>query len=143
MNYRKLLILISILFLSISCDKDETYEQISFRIIEEGNMSYSDLNKISKQYLIFENNNEWLDFLTEIERVHPSTAEKLKDLDFDFDQYHSGMVIGEFYNYCCSKITIEKVYKENGEVRIDFNESGQGIATALSQAYMILEIEKE
>ena len=143
MKYRSLLILISILFLSISCDNDGLNEQISFEILEEGNMSYSDMNKISKQYLIFENNNEWLEFIPEIEKVHSSTAERLNDLNFDFDKYDLGIVIGEFYNYCCSEITIKKVYTENNEIKIDFTESGPGGAAALSQAYIILLIEKD
>ncbi len=140
MNYRYLPILISILFLSISCDKADINEQIPFEIIEEGILSYSDLDKISKQYLVFKDNNEWTEFITKIEMVHPSTAKKLRGLDFDFENSDLGIVIGEFYNYCCSEIIIEKVYKENREIKIDFSESGPGIATALSQAYIILEI---
>lgn len=143
MNYRNLLILISILFLSFSCDKDDIEEQISFEIIEEGNMSYSDLDKISKQYLVFKDNIEWIEFIPEIEKIHPSTADKFRDLEFDFENYDLAIVIGEFYNYCCSEITIEKVYLENREIKIDFSENGPGGFAALSQAYIILKIKAD
>ncbi|SHJ68228.1 hypothetical protein SAMN04487911_13041 [Arenibacter nanhaiticus] len=130
------------IFLLISCSKKEIDNQISYEIIDQSTLSYSDENKIPKQFKVFESENEWMDFLPVIERVNPDQAESLRNLKFDFTSNNLIFVIGEFYNYCCSEITIDKVYENDGKIMVDFKESGPGSATALSQAYLILKSQK-
>ncbi|TVZ27338.1 hypothetical protein JM83_2374 [Gillisia sp. Hel_I_86] len=139
---KKLMIIICSIFLFLGCSKNEIGNEISFEIIEESTLSYSDENKIPKQFKVFENENEWNGFILEIERVNPMQAENLRNPTFDFSNNNLIIVIGEFYNYCCSKITINRIYKSDGKIIVNFKESGAGPATALSQAYLLLKIPK-
>ncbi|RKS42498.1 hypothetical protein BC962_3287 [Gillisia mitskevichiae] len=139
---KNLIFLVCSILLFIGCSKEETTDQIAYEIIDESTLSYDEENKIPKQFLVIENENDWNDFIPEIERVNPNQAEKLKNLNFDFTSNDLIIVIGEFFNYCCSKIKINKVYKKDGKTMVDFEESGPGMATALSQAYLILEVQK-
>lgn len=91
---------------------------------------------------MFESETEWLSFIPEIERVNPHQAENLRNLNFNFTSNNLVIVIGEFFNYCCSEIKINQVYKKGGKIIVDIEESGPGSATALSQAYLILKISK-
>ena len=143
MNIQKLTIIICSIFLFSSCSKEEIKNEISYEIIEEYTLSYSEEEKIEKQFIIFESENEWLDFITHIERINPYRAENLKNINFDFSNSSLIIVIGEFFNYCCSTINIKSVYKIDERIIVDFEESGPGEATALSQAYLILKIQKE
>ncbi len=139
---KNLILLVYSILILIGCSKEETTDQITYEIIEESTLSYDQEDKISKQFIVFENENDWNDFIPEIERVNSNQAEKLKNLNFDFTSNDLIIVIGEFFNYCCSEIKINKVYKKDGKTMIDFEESGPGMATALSQAYLILEVQK-
>lgn len=143
MNFQKLSIIICSTFLLNACSKDEIGDKISYEIIEENSLSYSEEDKILKNFKEFESENEWMNFLPEIERVNPNQAENLRNINFDFTSNNLIIVIGEFFNYCCSKITINRVYKSGEKIVVDFKESGPGSATALSQAYLILKIQKE
>ena len=143
MNIPKLTIIFCSLFLFNSCSKDEIINDISYEVIEEGHLSYYEENTIPKQFKVFENENEWLDFLPQIDRVNPHSAENLRNINIDFTNNNLIIVIGEFFNYCCSEISIKRIYKKNKEIIVDFGESGPGGYTALSQAYLILKIKKE
>lgn len=143
MNFQKLTIIICSIFLLIGCSKDEIRDEISYEIIEENSLSYPEENKIPKNFLVFKSDNEWLNFIPEIERVNPKRAENLRNLNIDFTNYNLIIVIGEFFNYCCSEITINRVYKKGKKIIVDFEESGPGSATELSQAFLILKIRKE
>jgi len=131
------------MFLFINCSKEEIGDRISYEIIHENSLSYSEENKIPKQYKVFKNENEWNIFIPEIERVNPNQAEILKNLNFDFINNNLIIVIGEYYFYCCSEITINGVYNNREKVTVDFDESGPGELTAVSQAYLILKIKKD
>ena len=143
MNIQKLTIILCSIFLFSSCSKDEIKDEISYEIIQENTLSYSDEEKIERQFIVFESENEWLDFIPQIERVNPYRAENLKNINFDFSNSNLIIVIGEFFNYCCSTINIKSVYKIDERIIVDFEETGPGEATALSQAYLILKTQKE
>ncbi|TXD92671.1 hypothetical protein [Gillisia hiemivivida] len=135
--------IIGLMFLFINCSKEETRDRISYEIIHENSLSYSEENKIPKQFKVFENENEWNIFIPEIERVNPNQAEILKNLNFDFINNNLIIVIGEYFFYCCSEITIVGVYNNREKVTVDFYESGPGELTAVSQAILILKIKKD
>ncbi|WP_155827858.1 hypothetical protein [Gillisia sp. JM1] len=135
--------IIGLMFLFINCSKEETRDRISYEIIHENSLSYSEENKIPKQFKVFENENEWNIFIPEIERVNPNQAEILKNLNFDFINNNLIIVIGEYFFYCCSEITIVGVYNNREKVSVDFYESGPGELTAVSQAILILKIKKD
>jgi hypothetical protein len=143
MNFLKLPLVICTLILFKSCSKEEIKDEISYEIIDENSLSYSAEEKIQKQFKVFRSETDWLDFLPQIEEVNPNQAEHLKNINFDFSNNDLIIVIGEFFNNCCSQINIRQVYRDNGRIMVDFEETGPGIATALSQAYLILKIKKD
>jgi hypothetical protein len=143
MTFKNIIMIIGLMFLFINCSKEETRDRISYEIIHENSLSYSEENKIPKQFKVFENENEWNIFIPEIERVNPNQAEILKNLNFDFINNNLIIVIGEYFFYCCSEITIVGVYNNREKVTVDFYESGPGELTAVSQAILVLKIKKE
>ena len=142
MNCKILSILLLILLASCNNNEEETFNEVSFKTIYKGHMSYSNANPISKQYQVFEKRESWINFIGVIENLHPSTADALKNISFDFDTNNLGIVVGQFYSYCCSEIEILKIYTENNSTKIDFTETEPGMAAALSQAFVIVEISK-
>ncbi|QYA26136.1 hypothetical protein G3I01_11630 [Gramella sp. MT6] len=143
MKIQNMMIILFSIFLLSSCSKDEVREGIPYEIIKDDHLSYSEEEKIQKQFKVFENENQWLDFIPEIERVNPHRAENLKNLNFDFTNNHLIIVIGEFFNYCCSQISINLIYRNGNQIIVDFEESGPRELTALSQAYLLIQIQKE
>jgi len=143
MNYKNLIKIICAIFLFISCSKEENGNRISYEIIQDSFFSYSEEEKILEQFKVFRNENEWNNFILEIDRINSTQTENLKNLVFDFTNNNLIIVIGEFYNYCCSEITINGVYENSKKITVDFDESGPGELTALSQAYLILKIKKD
>lgn len=143
MDYKNLGICIFLMTLGAGCAKEDVSNPISYEVIVESQLSYSDAEKIPKQYLVFENEAAWNDFIPEIERVNPSHGEGLRNLDFDFSNNNLIIIIGKHYNYCCSTISVHGVFKQNEDIVVQFTESGTGGYTALSQAYMLLKISKE
>ncbi len=143
MTIQKLTIIICSISLLNGCSNDDdAIEEISYEIIEERSLSYSDEAQIEKQYIVFESENEWLNFIPIIESVNPYQAEDLKNMDFNFTSEDLIIVIGEFFNSCCTQITINRVYRKNKNVIVDFEESKPGMLGALSQAYVVLKIPK-
>ena len=145
MTYKNSLIIICSIFLFIGCSKEENDNIISYEIILESMLSYSDQNQVLKQFKIFESEDEWNNFIPESERVNPRNAENLRNLDYDFSNHNLIIVIGRFHNYCCTKIHINRVYKKEDKVIVDFEESGPGnvAGAALSQSYLLVKIKKE
>ncbi len=139
----KLITIICSIFLFISCSKEDNGNQISYEIIQDAFFSYPEDEKIPNRFKVIHNENEWNNFILEIDRINSTQTKNLKNLVFDFTNDDLIIVIGKFYNNCCSKITINGVYKNNDKITVDFNESGPGEATALSQAYLILKIKKD
>ncbi|TVZ27909.1 hypothetical protein JM83_2987 [Gillisia sp. Hel_I_86] len=142
MDIKKMTIILCSIFLFNGCSKDENPDGISYEIIKKNSLSYSEDPKIEKQFIVFKTENEWLNFIPQIERVNPNQAESLKNLNFDFTNNDLIIVIGEFYNYCCSEISIKRIYEKDNDIVVDFEESGPRGFTALSQAYLILKIQK-
>ena len=142
MSYSQHIALVCSIFLFIGCSQEENASQISYEIIQEAYFSYSVEEKIPSQFRVFRNEDEWDNFIQEIDRIDATQTENLKNLDFDFTNNNLIIVIGEFYNSCCSEITINAVFENNNTIRVDFSESGPGEATALSQAYLILKTKK-
>ncbi|MGY5851860.1 hypothetical protein [Salegentibacter sp. F14] len=140
----KIVFLISIfLSLSIGCSKEDLGDPINYEVILENHLSYVSEETIPEQTLVFNYESDLNSFLPVIEQVNPSRADNLKNLDFDFSQNDLILIIGKYYNYCCSKININGVYKENEGVVVKYKERGPGAATAISQAYTVLKISKE
>ena len=142
MKIYKLIVLTCSILLFTNCSKEELGENVSFQVIEEGSLSYTG-EKIPKQFIVFDNENDWMEFIPLIENRNPEDGEQLKNLDFDFNDNHLIIVFGEFYNYCCSTISINAVYKNGTNFIVDFDETGPGESAALSQAYVILEVSKQ
>lgn len=140
MNFKKIGIGIMLISLLAGCSKEVNRDALSYELIYEGHLSYPEEDKIPKQTLIFENETEWQNFLPEIERVNPSRAEHLRNMDLNFTQNTLILIIGEFYYYCCSSIIVNEVYKENEVLVVNYRETGPGEATALSQAYLLLKV---
>ena len=145
MKTKNIIAVVGSIFLFINCSKEEVGNEIAYDIILENSLSYSDDNQIPKQFKVFENDDDWNNFIPEIERVNPTRAEALKNLNFDFSNHNLIFVIGEFHNYCCTKIVINRVYKLDNLINVDFEESGPGnvAGAALSQSYLILKIQKD
>lgn len=139
---KNLILIVCLISLFLGCSKEEINDQISYNIIDESSLSYDEEIKIQKQFIAFENENDWNEFIPEIERVNPNQAEKLRNLNFDFINNDLIIVIGEFFNYCCSEIKIDSVYRKDGKTMVDFEESRSGMAAAVSQAYLILAVPK-
>ena len=130
------------LSLSIGCSKEDLGVPINYEVVLENHLSYDSEEIIPEQTLVFNNEIDLNNFLPVIERVNPYRADKLKNLDFDFSQNNLILIIGKHYTYCCSKININGVYKENKGVVVKYKETGPGVATAISQAYTVLKISK-
>lgn len=141
MNIHKIVVIFFSILL-IGCSKEEIDKRVSYQIIEEGNLSYTE-EIIPKQFVVFENEKDWMEFLPQIEERNPSQAENLENLDFDFNNNSLILIIGEFYNNCCSSITINKVYRDENNLKVEFQETGPGLATALSQAFLVLRVPTE
>jgi hypothetical protein len=125
------------------CSKEDLGNPIAYEMILESHLSYVEEEIIPEQYLVFKNESDWNNFIPEIGQANPYTAENLKTLNFDFNQNNLIIIIGKYYNYCCSKIRINGVYKGNDAIFVKYKESGPGELTAVSQAYTILKISKE
>ena len=140
----KIVILFGILLsFSIGCSKEDLGKQINYEVILENHLSYESEETIPEQTLVFKNESDWNNFLPVIEQVNPSHADNLKNFGFDFGQNDLILIIGKHYNYCCSKINVNGIYKENEGVVVKYKESGPGGFTALSQAYTLLKISKK
>lgn len=139
----KIVFLFSIfLSISIGCSKEDLGDPINYEVILENHLSYDSEETIPEQTLVFKNESDLNNFLPAIEQVNPYLADNLKNLDFDFSQNDLILIIGKYYTYCCSKININGVYKENKGVVVKYKESGPGGFTAISQAYTVLKISK-
>ena len=125
------------------CTKEDLGNPIAYEVILENHLSYAEVEIIPQQYLVFKHESDWNNFIPEIERVNPYQAEHLKSLNFDFYEDDLIIIIGKYYNYCCSKISVNGVYKENEIVVVKYNESRPGMATAVSQALTLLKISKD
>lgn len=143
MNLKNLLLYVILLALGTGCSKEDLGEPIDYEVVLENHFSYANEEIIPEQTLVFENESDWDNFLPLIERVNPFRADNLKNLDFNFSENNLILIIGKYYNYCCSKINIDGVYKENKRVVVKYKESGPGEATAISQAYTFLKISRE
>ncbi len=132
-----------LLSLATGCSKEDLGDPINYEVILENHLSYVDEDIIQEQYLIFKNESDWNNFIPVIEQVNPSRAEQLSNLDFDFNEDNLILIIGKYYNSCCSKINISGVYLQDEGVVVKYKESGPGAATAISQAYTLLKISKE
>lgn len=146
MSALKLASLLFFIFLFSGCSSDDAevvIDNLSYEIIFESQLSYSRGEKIPKQYKVFTDREDWLDFIPTIEEVNPDRAENLENIDFDFTNANLIIVIGEFYNSCCTKITINQVYKRSDNIIVDFEESEPGVAAALSQTYLLLKTQKQ
>lgn len=143
MQRLKLPILFCLVLILNACSKEETKTEIPYTILYEGDFSYSEEEKIQKQFRVFDSEKEWLEFLQQIEIFNPDRAEILENQDYDFESDNLVIIIGEFYNYCCSEIYIHGVYRTNGEIYVEFDETGPTVLTALSQAFVLLKIDKK
>ena len=137
--------LLLLLFLFLGCSNDDAevvIENLSYEVFFENHLSYSEQEKIPKQYQVFKNQKDWLKFIPTIEKVNPDRAKYLKKIEFDFGNDNLVIVIGENFSYCCSQITINQFYRRNNKIIADFEESGPGLAAAFSQAYLLLKTPK-
>ena len=143
MQYLKIPLFFCLFLILNACSKEETKAEIPFEILYEGDFSYTEEERIQKQFRVFKSEEEWLGFLEQIENFNPGRAEILENQNYDFESDNLVIIIGEFYNYCCSKIIIHGLYRKNGEIQVDFDETGPTVLTALSQAFVLLKIDKK
>lgn len=132
-----------LLTLWTGCTKEDPGNPIDYQLILESHLSYAEEEIIPPQYLIFKNELDWNNFIPVIERVDPYRAEYLSSLSIDFNEDISIIIIGKYHNTCCSKISVNGVYKDNGNVVVKYKESAPGELTAVSQAFTLLKISKE
>lgn len=143
MSCKNLLTCISLMTLLLGCSKEEELgNSLPYEMILENSLSYSEVEQISEQYVVFENQNDFNDFIPVIGAVHPEQAEDLRDLDVDFNKDNLIIIIGKYYLYCCSIISVEGVYNKNENIVVKYEESGPGEAAAISQAYILLKLSK-
>lgn len=143
MSYKKLGVLIFLMTLLTGCTKEDLKDAIPYEVIRENHFSYWEEEKIPEQYLVFESETGWDNFIAEIESIGPSRVENLKNLEFDFNNNNLIIIIGKYYNNCCSTIIVSGIYKNKNEIVVQYKESGAGGATMVSQAYTLLKISKE
>lgn len=125
------------------CTKEDLGNPIAYEVILENHLSYSEQAIIPEQYLVFKNETDWNNFIPEIELVNPNLDEHFKSLNFDFIENNLVIIIGKYYNTCCSKISVNGVYNGIEDVVVKYKESGPGELNAVSQAYTLLKISKE
>ena len=142
MDLKKISFCVFLITLFTGCSQEDLSDPITYEVILEGHLSYSDRAVIPEQYLFFKNENDWNNFLPQIERVNPFTAENLENLNFDFNENNLIIIIGKYYNTCCSMINVNGVYKRNENIVVKYKESGIGELQAVSQAYILLKISK-
>lgn len=143
MSYKNLGVFIFLMTLFSGCTKEGLKDSIPYEVILENQFSYWEEEKIPEQYLVFESETAWNDFIPEIERFDPSRGELLRNLEFDFSNNNLIIIIGKYFNYCCSKITVNGIYQDNDGIVVRYKESGPGGATMVSQAYTLLRISKQ
>lgn len=143
MTFKNIITIVGSIFLFISCNKEDIGDKISYEIIYDSYLSYSEESKIPKQFKVFKNENEWNNFILEIERLNPYGAEILKNLNFGFLDNNLIIVIGDYYLTCCSEVTINDIYSNHGKITVNFDESGPGELNAVSQAFLILKVKKD
>lgn len=134
---------IFLITLLTGCTKEDLGNPIAYEVILENHLSYAEQAIIPEQYLVFKNETDWNNFIPEIEQVNPNQADNLKKLNFDFNENNLLIIIGKYYNTCCSKISVNGVYKGNEDVVVKYKEGGPGELNAVSQAYTLLKISKE
>ncbi|MCL6217905.1 hypothetical protein [Zunongwangia pacifica] len=145
MSIDKLVPILFLILLFTSCATDDAevvIENLSYDVFFENQLSYSEGEKIPKQYQLFTNREDWLAFIPTIERVNPDRAENLRNIEFDFANNNLIIVIGQFFNSCCTKISISRIYKRNDNLIVEFEESEPGMLAALSQTYLLLKTPK-
>lgn len=142
MILKRFSILITILITSISCSNDSTENNIVFEIMESGSLSYSEEDKIARQFIVIKDQDEWLKLIDKIEAINPGFKNNLANKEYDFSSKRIVFIIGQYQYYCCSEISVNSVFEKQGEIMVDFEESKAGMATAISQAYQIISISK-
>ena len=143
LNFKTLFSGIFLMTLLLGCSKEEEPgDSLAYEIILENSLSYYGEEEIPEQYIVFENQEDFNDFIPVIAAVHPEQAEDLRDLDVDFSKNNLIIIIGKYYLYCCSSIRVEGVYKTDEKILVKYEESGPGAATAISQAYVLLKVLK-
>lgn len=142
MKNHLLLSIIGLLLFATACEKPAPDAQLTYEIVDEGNFSYSEENVFARNFYVFDNPGDWEDFLSDLEKKPPGRSAALQSLTFDFDRYQMGFLVGDLFAYCCSEMRIEKVYRQDGMVRIDYKESVPGTLPAFSQKFIVLQIEK-
>lgn len=131
-----------LLSLFTGCTTEVSNDSLSYDIIAEGHLSYPAEEKIPEQIQILNNPTELEAFLEVIENVNPDRAQYLRELEINFSRDKLVIIIGEFFNYCCSSIIVKGIYEEGNEVLVEYTETGPGEAAALSQAYMVITVPK-
>lgn len=130
------------LTLLLGCSKDGMQNAIPYEVIHETHLSYADSEILPNQYDLVTSKSEWNDFLDQIARVSPSRAAVLEDLETDFQNHDLIVIIGKYFNYCCSELIVEGVFQAADHVMVQYKESDPGMAAAVSQALTLLKIPK-
>ena len=142
MKFQDLGIYLLLFILLTGCSTEASRDSLPYQIITEGHLSYSAEEKIPEQTRVFTHPDELEAFLEGIENVNPHRAQYLRELQINFSRDKLVIIIGEFFNYCCSSIIVKGIYEEGNKVLVEYTETDSGEAAALSQAYMVITVPK-
>lgn len=134
-----------LLFVVTGCSKDEFQgEKVSYTLLHEDHLSYYTQEKLPSQELVVKQEQEWLNIIESIAVFDSSRAEKLEELNINFQEASLIIIMEEFQNDCCNIIEISGIYQKEDNLIVDYGIKGHpGIGfAALSQAIKILKIPK-
>lgn len=147
MRIIKLLTLLLLPVAFYSCEEEEIDKlkgkEIPYTILDSGSFSVSEDNTINEQFLVFKTEEDWQVLLSLMEFKSPEKAEEFKEMTFDFENKTLLIITSEFANTCCKEITINEVYRVQGQIYVDFEvDDATGTASGFHQSYVLFEVNK-
>ena len=147
MNLKKYFAVMILSLTLFSCEKEEPLtleeKEIPYNVLERGSFVVAEDNTINEQYLVFKNQEEWSSFLSELNFKSPGKADHFRKLNFNFDDKTLLIITAEYDTSCCKEITINKVYRDQGNIFVTFEVGvSTGVEQTTSQSYLLFEVSK-
>lgn len=119
-------------------------KEINYNVLERGSFSVPEDDTINEQYLVFDDEDTWDFFLNKVNRINPSKAEQFKELSFDYSNKALLIITSEFDYTCSKEIEINKVYRDQGRIYVDFDVSESDNSEEMtSQSYVLFKVIKD